>query len=144
VIVNNSNKLMALYEAVIIARQDLSGEDVDNLIKKLSKIITDASGKIVNTEYWGLRNLPIKIKKNNRAHYYFLNIDADKSVVAEFKRVIGYTEDVIRSSIFVVDEHKVQTSLLISANAKNANNSVQTKKTAGVYDLVLEQIQFDS
>ena len=56
---------MALYETVFIARQDLTVDDVDNLSEKLEKIITDGKGKIVSKEYWGLRNLTYKIKKNS-------------------------------------------------------------------------------
>ncbi|NBV05967.1 MAG: 30S ribosomal protein S6, partial [Proteobacteria bacterium] len=60
---------MALYETVFIARQDLTAEDVDALSSKLAKIITDANGKLVSKEYWGLRNLAYKVKKNSRGHY---------------------------------------------------------------------------
>jgi small subunit ribosomal protein S6 len=57
---------MPLYETVFIARQDLTADDVDALAAKLSKIITDGKGKIVSKEYWGLRNLSYKVKKNSR------------------------------------------------------------------------------
>ena len=46
---------MPLYETVFIARQDLAVDDVDALTTKLSKIITDGKGKVVSTEYWGLK-----------------------------------------------------------------------------------------
>ena len=60
---------MALYEAVFIARQDLTPEDVDSLVNKFSKIITDGSGKIISTEYWGLRNLAYVINKNSQGRW---------------------------------------------------------------------------
>ena len=79
---------MPLYETVFIARQDLTAEDVDALAVKLSKIITDAKGKIVSKEYWGLRNLSYKVKKNARGHYILLNIDAEYAAVAGVDTVL--------------------------------------------------------
>lgn len=135
---------MALYETVFIARQDLTNEDVDALTNKFCKIITDGKGKIVSKEYWGLRNLSVKIKKNNRGHYVIINIDAKHSAVAELKRVIGFTEDVIRSSVFLVESHQEETSLFVSSSAKEFKPNYTAKKQQGKYDLILDQFQFDS
>jgi len=135
---------MALYEAVFIARQDLTNEDVDALTNKFCKIITDGKGKIVNKEYWGLRNLAVKINKNSRGHYVMINIDANYPAVAELKRVIAYTEDVVRSAVFLVDKHHEETSLFVSATAKEFKPNYSAKKQQGKYDLILEQFQFDS
>lgn len=135
---------MALYEAVFIARQDLTNEDVDALTNKFCKIITDGKGKIVSKEYWGLRNLAVKINKNSRGHYVMINIDANYPAVAELKRVVAYTEDVVRSAVFLVEAHQEETSLFLSATAKEFKPNYSAKKQQGKYDLILEQFQFDS
>jgi len=109
---------MALYESVFIARQDLSCEDVDNLTNNLSKTITDNGGKVVSTEYWGLRSLAYKINKNGRGHYVLLNIEAENKALEEFTRVIGFNEDVVRSSVFKVKEHGENSRLAVAKNAK--------------------------
>lgn len=135
---------MPLYETVFIARQDLSADDVDALTSKLSKIITDGNGKIVSKEYWGLRNLAFKVKKNSRGHYILLNIKADYAAVAELNRVIGYNEDVIRSMTFAVDSHQDESPLFGSVSAKDYKpGKPQTKKEPSKTDLVLDQVQFD-
>ncbi len=136
---------MALYETVFIARQDLTADDVDALADKLAKIVTDSKGKIVSKEYWGLRNLAYKVKKNTRGHYVLFNIDAAYETVAELNRVIGYNEDVIRSLTFSVEKHSGESGLFVSSNAKDYKaGKVPAKKEPSKIDLVLDQVQFEA
>jgi small subunit ribosomal protein S6 len=135
---------MPLYETVFIARQDLTAEDVDTLTTKLSKIITDGKGKVVSKEYWGLRNLAYKVKKNSRGHYILLNIDAEYPVVAELNRVMGFNEDIIRNMTFSVEVHQEESPLFVSGNAKDYKaGKVAAKKEPSKTDLVLDQVQFE-
>ena len=135
---------MALYETVFITRQDLTVDDVDALTDKLSKIITDNKGKIVSKEYWGLRNLAQKVKKNSRGHYILLNIDAKYDAVAELNRVIGYNEDIIRSMTFNVETHLEESPLFVANSAKDYKpGKVSAKKEPTKTDLVLDQVNFD-
>lgn len=136
---------MALYETVFIARQDLTVDDVDALSSKLAKIITDGNGKVVSKEYWGLRNLSYKVKKNSRGHYVLLNIDSEYPAVAELNRVIGYNEDIIRSLTFSVESHQNESELFLSANAKDYKaGKAPAKKEPSKIDLVLDQVQFEA
>lgn len=135
---------MPLYETVFIARQDLAADDVDTLTSKLSKIVSDGEGKVVSKEYWGLRNLAFKVKKNSRGHYVLLNINAPYSAVAELNRVMSFNEDIIRSATFVVEEHQEESPLFASANAKDYKaGKIAAKKEPSKVDLVLDQVQFD-
>ncbi len=135
---------MPLYETVFIARQDLIADDVDALASKLSKIITDGNGKIVSKEYWGLRTLAYKVKKNSRGHYILLNIDSEYEAVAELKRVMGFNEDIIRSTIFKVEAHQEESPLFASVTAKDYKvGKVPAKKEPSKTDLVLDQVQFE-
>ncbi len=134
---------MALYETVFIARQDLTAEDVDALSDKLAKIITDGKGKILSKEYWGLRTMSYKIKKNSRGHYVLLNIDAPFPAVAELNRVIGFNEDIIRSVTLKAEEAAEESQLFVSATAKDFKAGKIVKKDSTKYDLVVDQTQFD-
>ena len=135
---------MPLYETVFIARQDLAADDVDALTTKLSKIITDGKGKIVSKEYWGLRSLAYKVKKNLRGHYILLNIDAEYPVVAELKRVISFNENIIRSSIFKTEAHQKESLLFASVTAKDYKaDKLPVKKEPSKADMVLDQVQFE-
>ncbi|MFT5702899.1 MAG: small subunit ribosomal protein S6 [Rickettsiales bacterium] len=131
---------MSLYEVVFIARQDLSSEDVDILSDKFSTIITDLKGKIVSKEYWGLRDLAYKIKKNSRGHYILLNIDSEFEAIAELKRIIGFSEDVVRSIILQVKIHQENTLLKVSTDAKSHKAGQIFTQTPSEFDSKIDQI----
>lgn len=95
---------MPLYEHVFIARRDISSQQVDNLTESLTTIIKDGGGNVTKTEYWGLRNLAYRIKKNRKGHYVLMNIDSPYPPVAEMERVMGLNEDIIRTMTIRVDE----------------------------------------
>ncbi len=95
---------MPLYEHVFLARQDLSQAQVDALAANATEIVETNKGKVTKTETWGLKNLAYKIKRNRKAHYVMLNIDAPAGVVAELERQTSINEDVIRFLTIRVDE----------------------------------------
>jgi small subunit ribosomal protein S6 len=102
---------MALYEHVFLARQDISQAQVEALTKEYSDIITEGGGKIGKTEYWGLKTIAFKIKKNRKAHYSLMNIEASPSAIAEMERRMGLSPDVIRFLTIRVDEHETEPSI---------------------------------
>lgn len=87
---------MAFYEHVFIARPEISPQQVDTLVEELSNKIKELGGATTKTEYWGLRNLTYRIKKNRKGHYALINIDAPAPVVHEFERLLRINEDVMR------------------------------------------------
>ena len=87
---------MALYESVIIGRQDLTPSQFETIINKFISVITSLKGEIKKKENWGLRNLAYKIKKNRKGHYILLNIDASSEAVFEYERLMRLDEDIIR------------------------------------------------
>ncbi|HUI19057.1 MAG TPA: 30S ribosomal protein S6 [Alphaproteobacteria bacterium] len=87
---------MAYYESVFIARQDVSAAQVDGLTEGFAKIIQDQGGKVAKKEYWGLRNLAFRIKKNRKGHYVLFNLDAPAAAVKEMERNMRISEDIIR------------------------------------------------
>ena len=95
---------MPLYEHVFLARQDLSQAQVDALAATATEIVESNKGKVIKTETWGLKNLAYKIKRNRKAHFVLLNIDAPAGVVAELERQTQINEDVIRYMSVRVDE----------------------------------------
>ena len=96
---------MPLYESTFIARPDISSQQVDGLAEQFREILTEAGGEIAKTEYWGLRSLAYRIKKNRKGHYYFMNIDAPPEAIAAMERTMRINEDVIRYLTVRVDEH---------------------------------------
>ena len=96
---------MPLYESTFIARPDISSQQVDGLAEQFRETLTDAGGEVAKTEYWGLRSLAYRIKKNRKGHYYFMNIAAPPEAVNAMERTMRISEDVIRYLTVRVDEH---------------------------------------
>jgi small subunit ribosomal protein S6 len=87
---------MALYEHVLIARQDISAQQAEALNDHLKALLEEQGGKVAKIEYWGLRNLAYRIKKNRKGHYSLLAIDAPAGAVKEMERQLSINEDVLR------------------------------------------------
>ena len=87
---------MALYEHIYLARQDISGQQVDALTAQFKSVIESFGGKVEKVEYWGVRSLAYKIKKNRKAHFSLLNLDAPPAALREVERQMGINEDIIR------------------------------------------------
>jgi len=102
---------MPLYEHTFLARQDLSQAQVDALAAAATEIVEANQGKVTKTETWGLKNLAYKIKRNRKAHFVMLNIDAPAGTVAELERQTAINEDVIRWLTVRVDEHEAGPSV---------------------------------
>ena len=104
---------MPLYESVYIARPDISATQVETLTGEFSKIIEDNGGKIAKDEYWGLKSLAYRIKKNRKGHYSLMNIDAPAAALAELERNMRLNEDVLRYMSIRVDEHEEGPSVMM-------------------------------
>ncbi|MBO9726640.1 MAG: 30S ribosomal protein S6 [Novosphingobium sp.] len=104
---------MAQYEHVFLARQDLSQAQVDALAATATEIVEANQGKVTKTETWGLKNLAYKIKRNRKAHFVLLNIEAPGDTIAELERQTQINEDVIRYLTIRVDEHEAGPSVMM-------------------------------
>jgi len=100
-----------LYEHVFLARQDISQTQVDALTKEYGDLITEGGGRVAKVEYWGVRPLAYKIKKNRKAHFSLVNIDAPPAAVAEMERRMRLSPDVIRFLTVRVDAHETEPSI---------------------------------
>ena len=97
---------MPLYENVFIARQDISGAQVDALADQFTQLISEHGGEVKKRENWGLRNLAYRMNKNRKGHYVLFNIDAPAPAVAELERNMRINEDVLRYLTVRVEEHE--------------------------------------
>ncbi len=96
---------MPLYEHVFLARQDISQQQVEAMMQTFRTLLEEKGGKVGKTEYWGLKSLAYRIKKNRKAHYALLNIDAPHEAVTELEHQERLSTDVIRFLTVRVDEH---------------------------------------
>ena len=120
---------MALYESVIIGRQDLTNSQFEALIEEFISVIKSHDGEIKKTEYWGIRNLAYKINKNRKAHYYMLNISSSPETISEYERLLGLHEDIIRFLTVKIDKVDENPSLLMNNKVDRYRNESASDNT---------------
>ncbi|TXG81217.1 MAG: 30S ribosomal protein S6 [Sphingomonadales bacterium] len=114
---------MPLYEHVFLARQDLGTSQVDAIAAQFSQIIEEQGGKVTKTEYWGLRTLTYRIRKNRKAHYVLLNVDAPAAAVQEVERNANLSEDIIRFLTVRVEALDAEPSAMMRRDRERAERS---------------------
>lgn len=97
---------MALYEHVFMARQDVSAQQVEAMTDQFKSTVESLGGSFVKVEYWGVKSLAYRIKKNRKAHFSLVNIDAPSAAIVEMERQMGLNEDILRFLTIRVDEHE--------------------------------------
>ncbi len=95
---------MALYEHVFLARQDVTAQQVETMTETYKAIIEANGGSVAKVEYWGVKSLAYRIKKNRKAHYALFNLNAPHAAVAEMERQMAISEDVLRFMTVKVEE----------------------------------------
>ncbi len=114
---------MSLYEHTFLARQDITSQQVETMIEGYRSIIETAGGKIAKVEYWGLKQIAYRVKKNRKAHYTLLNIDAPHAAVAEMERQMSISEDVLRFMTIKVDALEEGASAMMQKRDRDTRES---------------------
>ncbi|NBB49205.1 30S ribosomal protein S6 [Rhizobium sp. CRIBSB] len=104
---------MALYEHVFLARQDMSAQQVDALVEQYKGVIEANGGKVGRVENWGLKSLTYRIKKNRKAHYALMDIEAPGAAIHEMERQMRINEDILRYMTIAVEAHEEGPSAMM-------------------------------
>jgi small subunit ribosomal protein S6 len=104
---------MPLYEHVYLARQDASTQQVEDLTTQLKGVIEGLGGSIKKTEYWGVKSLSYRLRKNRKAHFTLMDIDAPPPAINEIERLERLNEDVVRYLTIRVDAHEEGPSAMM-------------------------------
>ena len=104
---------MALYEHVFLARQDITPQQVDALVEQYKGVLEANGGKVGRVENWGLKSLTYRIKKNRKAHYVLMDIDAPAAAVHEIERQMRINEDILRYMTIAVEKHEEGASAMM-------------------------------
>ena len=104
---------MPLYEHVYLARQDLSAQQVEELTAQFKGVLEQMGGKVAKTEYWGVKSLTYRMRKNRKAHFTLMNIDAPAAAMGEVERQQRINEDVLRQLTIRVEEHEAEPSAMM-------------------------------
>ena len=95
---------MPMYEHVYLARQDLSQQQVEELTAQYKGVLEQMGGKVAKIEYWGVKSLTYRIRKNRKAHFTLMNVEAPPAALGEIERQERINEDVLRAMTVRVEE----------------------------------------
>ena len=112
---------MRLYESVFIARQDITSAQVEAMADDFAEIITSAGGSIKKREYWGLRSLAYRIKKNRKGHYVMFNMETGPDALREYERIMGLNEDILRFLNLNIKEIEDGPSIMLQAKTERSS-----------------------
>jgi small subunit ribosomal protein S6 len=104
---------MALYEHVFLARQDLTQQQVDDLVAHYKGVIEANGGSVGKIENWGLKSLTYRVKKNRKAYYTLIELNTPAKALNEMERQMGLSEDVLRFLTVKVDAHEEGPSAML-------------------------------
>jgi small subunit ribosomal protein S6 len=123
---------MAHYEHILLARPDVSPQQIDALIEDTTRTIQELGGTVGKTEYWGLRNLAYRVNKNRKAHYALMNIDAPAPAIHELERRLRINEDVIRFLTVRVEALDNEPSPIL-ARREREERKAKARAEEGIY-----------
>ena len=125
---------MPLYETVLIARNDVTQQQVEAVADQIGTELETDGGAVKKREYWGLRGLAYRIKKNRKGHYMLLGLDAKPAFVTEMERKLGLNEDILRFMTIRVAEVEEAPSAILSRKSDERERSFRGPKPAGRFE----------
>ena len=125
---------MPLYETVLIARNDVTQLQVETVADEIGVELEAAGGAVKKREYWGLRGLAYRIKKNRKGHYMLLALDAKPVFINEMERKLGLNEDILRFMTVRIDEVDEAPSAVLSRKSDDRERSFRGPKPAGRFE----------
>jgi small subunit ribosomal protein S6 len=125
---------MPLYECVLIARNDVTQQQVDTLADELGAQLEADGGAVKKREYWGLRTLAYRIKKNRKGHYLLLGIDAKPGFVTEMERQLRLNEDILRFLTLRVESIDEAQSAILARKSDERERSFRGPRAPSRFD----------
>jgi small subunit ribosomal protein S6 len=113
---------MALYEHVFLARQDVTAQQVEAMTESYKSVIEAKGGAVTKVEYWGLKSLAFRIKKNRKAHYALFNISGPAAAVSEMERQMRISEDILRFMTVRVEELEDGPSVMLQRRDRDRDD----------------------
>lgn len=125
---------MPLYECVFIARNDVTQQQVDGIADHIAQLMEAEGGSVKKREYWGLRSLAYRIKKNRKGHYMLLGLDAPPATVGEMERQLRLNEDVLRFLTLRVPAIEEAPSAILTRKSDDRERGFRGPKPAGRFE----------
>jgi small subunit ribosomal protein S6 len=105
------------YELIFIIAPGLATEIQDQVIEKISNIITTNNGKIQSADRMGLKRLSYDIKGKNEGFYVVIKFEGEKEMVSELDRVLKIQEEILKH--IILNNENIEKKEKIKAKAKS-------------------------
>jgi small subunit ribosomal protein S6 len=125
---------MPLYETVVIARSEITQAQADAVADAVTTQLEADGGAVKKREYWGLRSLAYRIKKNRKGHYMLLGLDAPPPAVVEMERQLSLNEDVLRFMTVRVEDISEEPSVILARKSDDRERGFRGPKPAGRFE----------
>lgn len=125
---------MPLYETVVIARSEITQAQADAVADAAVTQLEADGAAVKKREYWGLRALAYRIKKNRKGHYILLGLDAPPPAIKEMERQLSLNEDVLRFMTVRIEEISEEPSVILSRKSDDRERSFRGPKPAGRFE----------
>ncbi|ALN14911.1 30S ribosomal protein S6 [Acidipropionibacterium acidipropionici] len=96
---------MRKYEVMILIDPSVDERQVDSLMERYLKVVTDEKGTVDNVDVWGKRRLAYEITKKSEAIYVVLDVTCNPATVQEVDRLFAIDENILRTKVMRPEIH---------------------------------------
>ena len=114
---------MNFYEHTIIARQDVSPEQLKQIQEKYTNLVNKNEGKVLKSENWGLLNLSYLIKKNKKGNYLHFKIKANGKILSELEKNEKIDKNLLRYLTVKVKKFDLNTEYFMKNEIKEKDKN---------------------
>ena len=104
---------MTQYRSLLILPEHATPQRIEEVSEHLIEVVAENGGKAEKTEMWGVKSLAYRIRKNRKAHFALLNIDAPPAALAEMERQMRISEDILRFLTIRVEALEAEPSAMM-------------------------------
>ena len=118
---------MNLYEHTIVARQDTTQNQINQLKEKYTKIIEKFDGNIVKTEDWGLMQLSYIIKNNKKGNFIHFKLEGQGKMISELEKNEKIDKNLLRYLTVKVKKFDLEENFFNKTEKQDQFNNDEKK-----------------
>ena len=118
---------MNLYEHTIVARQDTTQNQINQLKEKYTKIIEKFDGNIVKTEDWGLMQLSYIIKNNKKGNFIHFKLEGYGKMINELEKNEKIDKNLLRYLTVKVKKFDLEENFFNKTEKQDQLNNYEKK-----------------
>lgn len=103
---------MKQYETTFVIDSQLKGGEIDEIVKRLERVISVNGGQVVEVQRWGKRRLAYEIKKRQYGYYVHIRFAGKGSIVRALEREYQLNEAILRYLTLVLDKQALKAEAL--------------------------------